>query len=179
MIDIEMLRIEKLIEEREDYENAFFAMESNLKELDLTNYQFNYEIIHKEFDFEDELNEPLDYDYLDKLRDEKLIKERQIYEIDYSKNFNIEIIEKDLLDHIIESYNESDFLEFDFESYEEVYFEDYFDYCYGGYYVEHPKRPSCGDDLDYMPHDNLFDNMDCYDYPESPNENLNGIIFTF
>lgn len=179
MIDIEMLRNEKLIEQREEYENAFFAMEPNMDELNLTGIQFPYEIIPEEFDFEDELNEPLDYDYLDRIRDEKLIEERQIYEINYFRNFNIEIIEKDLLDHIIESYEEPDYFEFDYECYDEVYFEDDFDYCYGGYYVEQPKRPSCGDDLDYMPHDNLFDYMDCYDYPESPNENLGGIIFTF
>lgn len=175
MIDIEMLRIEKLIEEREEYENSFFSMEPKLND-ELT-LQFTYEIIQEPSDYKLELLEPFE-DYFNNLRDEKLIEEREFYEIKYFKNLTKEIIEKDLLDCLIESYEEPNYLEFKFESFDDDFYDDYFE----DYYVEEPvfvKKTCCDCNLDYMPNDNLFDNLDCYDYPEGPNENLNGIIFYF
>ena len=74
MVDIEMLRIEKLIEEREVYENSFFSMEYKDEE-------FKFRISQFEEIYQDYLVEPVEYelfepfeDYFEKLRDEKLIK---------------------------------------------------------------------------------------------------------
>ena len=172
MVDIEMLRIEKLIEEREAYEKAFFSMEPivNDENLELINdFEFTYEVIFEEFEFDEDLHEPAE-DYFEKLREEKLIKERIIYEIDYFKDLDYNIIEIDL-DKLTEPYEEPDYdLGADFE----MYFDDFFD----SLPIEEPtftKLDYCWCDEDYLPHD-YYDNQECYDYPEGPKENLCGII---
>lgn len=164
MVDIEMLRIEKLIEEREAYENAFFSMEYKDEE-------FKFRISQFEEIYQDYLVEPIDYeyglmesfeDYFEKLRDEKLIKERITYEIEYFKNFTYEPIEMDFLDHVIKSYEESEIQEPDFTMYD-FFPEDNFDYPP----VVEPvfRKPLCHwDEMDYMPNDDFYEN--CYYYPD-------------
>ena len=82
------------------------------------------------------------------------------------------------MDILIESYEEPEEPEPDFEMNHEDYFED----CYDDYYIikepELINAPLCGYDLDYMPNDDIYDYLDCYDYPDSPNENLDGIIYS-
>ena len=164
MRDIEMLRIEKLIEERETYENEFFSIEQNDLEFDFTISQYDdcQEIIVEPYDYKEELIEPYE-DYLEKLRDEKLIKQRIAYEIEYSKNLDYKIIEMnfDRFSEILdEPYDEPDYdLEPDFD----IYQDDFFDNSP----VSEPiiKKPSCyREDMDYMPQDDFY--ADCYYYPD-------------
>ena len=80
MIDFEMLRIEKLIEEREAYENEFFSMEPSFE-------VENIELDIIQFNSEEELENPFEIDdFFDNLRDEQLIREREVYEIQFFKN---------------------------------------------------------------------------------------------
>lgn len=177
MVDIEMLRIEKLIEEREVYENSFFSMEYKDEE-------FKFRISQFEEIYQDYLVEPVEYelfepfeDYFEKLRDEKLIKERESYELQFFKNIDFDDFKMDTLDILISSYDECDYpTKHEFENLNEC--NEFFD----NFYVEEPiimNKPACGYDLDYLPNDDIFDNLDCYDYPDGPNENLGGIIFHF
>ena len=162
MVDIEILRIEKLIEEREAYENAFFSMEYKDEEFEFRISQF--EEIYQDFivepvEYEYELYEPFE-DYFEKMRDEKLIKERIAYEIDYFKNLDYNIIEIDV-ESINEPYDEPDY---DIEPYFDMYYEEYFD----PRPVEEPtsRKPRCCCwDLDYMPNDD-YDDTCCYYYPD-------------
>lgn len=174
MLDNESLRIESLIEEREIYENSFFVMEDISKSNEFDNAIIQYELnqeFNESFDFEDELSYSFVLeDELENLRIEKLIRERESYEIQYFRNLNAPSFEMDSLDIQIQSYDEGDF-------YPEPDF-GYFDDCY----IEEPvmmNKPSCGYDLDYLPNDDNFDYLDCYDYPDGPDENLSGIIFHF
>lgn len=159
-----MLRIEKLIEEREAYENEFFSIEQKDTEFDfiISQYEDYQEIIVELYDYEEELIEPYE-DYFEKLRDEKLIKQRIAYEIEYSKNLDYKIIEmnSDSLPEILdEPYDEPDY---DFEPDFDICPNDFFDYCP----VIEPiiKKPSCyWEDMDYMPQEDYY--ADCYYYPD-------------
>lgn len=163
MVDIEMLRIEKLIEEREAYENAFFSMEYKDEE-------FKFRISQFEELYQDYLVEPIDYeydlmesfeDYFEKLRDEKLIKERIAYEIEYFKNIDYNIIEIDV-ESINEPYDEPDYdIEPDFEMY---YEEDFDPRPLWEPTFRKPHR--CCWDSDYMPNDDFNDDAYCYYYPD-------------
>jgi hypothetical protein len=160
MLDIEMLRIEKLIVEREAYENAFFSMEPNDIEFELTIPQFDdcQEFIVEPFNYEDELIEPFE-DYLEKLREEKLISERIAYEMEYSKKLNYKIIEGNS-ESLTEPYSKPDY---HLLPYYDMYPDDFFDHCP----VEEPtfRKPSCNwGDMDYMPNDDSYE--DCYYYPD-------------
>ena len=155
MIDFEMLRIEKLIEEREAYENEFFSMEPSFE-------VENIELDIIQFNSEEELENPFEIDdFFDNLRDEQLIREREVYEIQFFKNQNFEMIENDFLDKIIESYNEPEIPEPDFD----WEYDDFSDPCP----IEEPvfrKLRSCWCDVDYMPHDDNYYGGDCYFYPD-------------
>lgn len=202
MIDVESLRNKKLIEEREMYENDFISIEDIMKSDELDYYwglQYEEYLIgefESELDFyNDNLNGFIypfeDEDFLIQLRDEKLIKERESYEKDYFKF--VDFPDKDIFDFQI-SAREGEFIDvneydYDFEYAPEVYsdFEDYEYYQYEEdmywklFYLKKSQftTPECRcTDLDYMPHDDgLCDYMDCYDYPEGPNENLCGMKY--
>lgn len=165
MLDIEMLRIEKLIVEREAYEIAFFSMEQNDKEFEFTISQFDdyQEIIVEPFDYGELLIEPAE-EYLEKLREEKLISQRIAYEIEYSKNLDYKIIEMDP-NRLTEHYDEPDYdiQSYDFEPDFDMYPDDFFDHRP----VEEPiyRKPSYNwGDMDYMPNDDYYE--DCYYYPD-------------
>ena len=166
MFDREMLRNEKLIEERMDYEKSFLSMEPNDSEFEFTvsNYCTGHVAIEEAFDFE--LAEPLD-DYLDQLRDEKLIDERISYEIECLKDFEGAEIKRDFVDYQIEAYLEPDF-EFDLEMDDYDLDFDYFEDSPFDCYWEEPnlRKPRCGCDRDYMPHDDYDDASECYFYPD-------------
>lgn len=163
MKDIEMLRIKKLIKERESYEIEFFSMKPNDEQFYFTISQFedNLELIVEPYYYEEELIEPYE-DYIEKLRDERLIKERIAYEIEYSKNLDYKIIEMKS-DCSIENEELYDKPYYNFEPDFDMYPDDFFDYCP----VAEPilKKPSCyWDDMDYMPQDDFY--TDCYYYPD-------------
>ena len=166
MRDIEMLRIERLIVERQDYEDAFFSLEPQNDELEYTISQYIREIENISFN-------PFEYeDYLIELRDEKLIKEQEKYE---QNNFSFS--EVDVYDFQIKAM-EDELFENDYDSEYYQYEEEMF------YHLQYLKssqfeKPTCSCmDLDYMPHDDgLCDYFDCYDYPEGPDENLSGVKF--
>lgn len=141
----------------------------------------NYEIdcpTYEEFDylFEQE-------DSLMNMRNEILIKEHESGE---SFEFiAFEFIDEDIFEYQIESmeedrYIEENFQDFDFDP--DDY--DYMQYEENMFLKLHYLREnqfdassSCGCQYnDYMPNDEGFcDYLDCYDYPEGPNENLSGI----
>lgn len=177
VVDTESLRIERLIEEREEYESSFFSFQDILKseELNYAISEFEYcqESFFDSFEFED---------YLLELRDEELIEEREEYENKYFSTIEDEIIEMDSLDLLIKSYDRyeySDYLEI------ENYFEDYdyddeFDFFEDAYIEDSNfmEITYCGCNYqDYMPNDDLYDRLDGCDYPAGPNENLGGVIY--
>lgn len=161
---IDYLRNEELINEREAYEDIFFSMEDILKseEWDFTIFQY---LMQHDFLFEDECI---------RLHDKSLIEEMQSCQTDYPSMSEDEIIEKDTLDLIIES-SENSFPEcrdYDFyglreDFYEWGYFEKYdMDAAYYGH-----------DLLGYVVSDDHFDSLDGCDYPEGPDENINGLRY--
>ncbi len=171
--EIELLRIEALIEKREEYEEEFLSMESfNSLDLLISNYdkleKADYEI--------NPINPFEDADIQMQLRDEKLIEEREIYESDFFSNIESE---SNLFELQIRSYEE-----YDIE--DEILFEEKFDFDYDQYEEEmywelhylrenqFIRQPDCRCPYnDYMPNDDGFcDYLDCYNYPESPDENL-------
>ena len=167
---LENLRIEILIKEREAYENMFFQMGDISKSNELDFRIIQYMSCHELFD-------PFALEEkLENSRIEILIKERETYEIQYFSNVSLDVVEKDFLDILIESYDENDHDAPDFN-----YFEDFMS-VYQGYSGNEPiimDKPTCGYDLDYIPNDDIFDDGNCYDYPEGPKENLWGIIYPF
>ena len=197
MFDIESLINEKLIEERENYENDFISMVDIMKSEEL-NYYIGPEY-EKYFEETSESKESycndtmMDFDYSfeleDKLlqkRDEILIEEHEEYEINYFKDADFELIVDKIFDYQIESFELDSFLEknvpdyaLDPDEYEyDAYGEEMFHHCL---YLEEDQFESlcCGcTNMDYMPNDDgLYDYLDCYDYPEGPNENLSGIKY--
>ena len=197
-MDMESLRNEKLIEEREMYENDFISIEDIMKsdELDYYAHSQYEEYIIREFESEldfhnDNLNGFVypfeDEDFLIQLRDEKLIEERESYEKNYFKFADFP--DKDIFDFQI-SAREGEFIEMkefdqdieygaEYEDYEYYQYEE--DMYWNLFYLKKSQFaiPECGcTDLDYMPYDDgLCDYMDCYDYPEGPDENLCGMKY--
>ena len=168
--EIELLRIEALIEKREEYEEEFLSMESfNSLDLLISNYDKTDYEINPINSFEDE-------DIQMQLRDEKLIEEREDYESYFFSNIESE---NNLFELQIRSYEE-----YDIE--DEILFEEKFGFDYDGYEEEmfwnlhylrenqFIRQPDCRCPYnDYMPNDDGFcDYLDCYDYPEGPDENL-------
>ena len=181
--EIELLRIEALIEKREEYEEEFLSMKSfNSLDLLISNYdkleKADYEI--------NPINPFEDEDIQMQLRDEKLIEEREIYESYFFSNIESEIVESNLFELQIESYEECDY---DIE--DEILFEEKFGFDYDEYEEEmywelhylrenqFIRQPDCKCPYnDYIPNDDGFcDYLDCYDYPEGPDENLYGVKF--
>ena len=193
--DFELLRIEKLIEEREDYEKEFLSLEPSTAELDYQIFQYELELEDMETnlnsnDFEEDLSDPFELEDLHNLlRDMSLIREREEYEAIHFSTIEADLFREDIFDFQIAAKEESleqDGYDCDFE-YEP---EDYEDYVYDQYeedmfwnlhYLRESQfeKPKCGCAyMDYMPNDDGFcDYLDCYDYPEGPEENLNGIKF--
>lgn len=117
-----------------------------------------------------------------------------MYEVDYFSIVCDCFAFVDCYDYQIAAINEEDFFKrngYDYDYKYEV--EDYEDYVYDEYeeemfyYLLYLKKSqfvpqtTCGCAyLDYMPNDDgLCDYLDCYDYPNGPNENLEGIIYHF
>ena len=196
-VDIELLRIEKLIEEREDYEKEFLSLEPSTAEFDYrisqhclelekleTNYAMN--------DFEEDLFDSFEYGALqNQLRDIILINEREEYEAIFFSTIDEDLAINDIYECQIASMEEEGFLELNGYDYDFEYEpEDYDDYIHDQYEEEmfwnlhylrqsQFEKPKCSCAyMDYMPNDDGFcDYLDCYDYPEGPEENLNGIKF--
>lgn len=194
MVDINELRDELLISQRESYENDFFSVVEIEKsnELDEQIFCHEYGEDYLIFEFESNISK----------RDEKLIKEREEYEASY---FSIEelIKEKENFENtlhpiyelltieewnnmMVQKYEENfvfhyeDYSDYNFDyNYDFDYYEDY------GYLDDYQafQRPSmeasygCCGLLDYIPNDDLFDNLDGCDYPEGPDENLLGFRY--
>ena len=193
--DFELLRIEKLIEERGAYEREFLSMEPYTAEFDYQIFQYELELEEMETnfnsnDFEEDLSDPFELEDLHNLlRDVNLIREREEYEAVHFSTIEADLFREDIFDFQIAAREESleqDGYECDF-AYEP---EDYGDYVYDQYeedmfwklhYLRQAQLapPECGCAyMDYMPNDDGFcDYLDCYDYPEGPEENLNGIKF--
>ena len=203
VVDMELLRIEKLIEQREAYEERFFSLEPNVDEFEHIISQYNQELENQENApiteyFEDDLSNPFEFeDRQNQLRDEKLIKEREEYESSDFLVIDDYFASNDIYDFQIAKRQEEEFLEineydYDFE-YEPEDYEDYGDYNDYEYYqyeeemfwtLHYLKQsqfeaPKCNCVyMDYMPNDDgLCDYLDCYDYPEGPDENLSGIKY--
>ena len=185
MIDIEVSRNMKLIEEREDYENDFISIEDILKSEELDYYTTpNYEeyFLKKA---EDDFIQDLDWEFeledcLSQLRDERMIEAHMDMD-EYPFEIDLDIAEYDPLGAQIKSleygediteceYWDDNYYDFDdFYDYEDP-IEDYF------YFESHKfERNSyleasyCGGNyLDYMPHDDIYFRIDGCDYPEGP-----------
>lgn len=196
--DIEILHNERLIQEREEYENSFFIVEDILKseEWNFISSQYESMAINEELNlkvphFENDLQNPFEFeDFLLELRDEKLIGEREEYEANYFAVIDENLVLNDIFDLQIKSREEDEFIEANGYDYDFKYEEEFEDYEYDEYeekmfwelfYLKQNqfKKPNCKCiDLDYMPHDDgFYDYLDCYDYPEGPDENLCGIKF--
>lgn len=172
MFDMEVLRNQQLIEEREIYENNFIRVEDIMKSDEMDYYtcpkfeeyfleDFVYDDIIEELDLEFDFE-----DYLENLRVEQLIEEREAYEMQY---FSIqkETPESDLLDFLIESFEEDNYCpEYDYyDYYDDYYFEEYnmdAAYCGGRLYG-------------YIVDDN--ESFEEFDYPEGPDENIGGFKY--
>ena len=109
-------------------------------------------------------------DDFEKQRDEQLIKEREEYEKEFFSQIVDEMIKSDALDKLISDRLHYIDNHFDFEPspeyqhLEELYCQEFdSDYQNKNY-------------QDYMSDDD-FDNLDEYDYPEGPDENINGINY--
>lgn len=191
VVDIELLRMEILIEQQENYEKEFLSIESPTDELDYHILQYeslieNYEINCPTDDFEEEFDYLFEQeDSLMNMRDEVLIKE---YGNEESFEFiGLEFIDEDIFDYQIESFEQDNFLEetvpdydFDPEDYEDMQYEE--EMSWEIHYLRESQfetQSQCGCPYDdYMPNDDgLCDYLDCYDYPEGPNENLSGIKY--
>ena len=132
-------------------------------------------------------------DYMNQLRDENLIKEREAYEKAYFSTIDENVELNNIFEHQIASREEVEFIEINGYDYDFKYepefdpdfvFDQYEDdMFYKLYYLKQESlmasQESCSCAyMDYMPNDNgLCDNLDCYDYPEGPEENLCGIKF--
>lgn len=183
MFDMESLRNETLIEERQNYENDFISIVDIMKSEELDYYtgpkyeEYFEETTKSEAAFYKD--ESFDFDYLfeceDNLiqqRDEILIRQRLEYEKSYFKH-----VEDDIFDFQIESMEEEKSSQ-ENDSYYDYEIEDYEDYTYDQYeedmfyhllYLKKSQfeAPGCNCPYsDYMPNDDgLCDYLDCYDYP--------------
>ena len=194
MIDMESLRNEMLIEERQNYENDFISIADIMKSEELDYYTGPQFEVYFEKTLESEAPNLDDFDYsfefedsLIHQRDEILIKEHEAYEKNNFEDIVLDLIVDDIFDHQIESFKEDSFLEeivpdydFDFEDYEDMQYEE--EMSWEIHYLRESQfetQSQCGCPYDdYMPNDDgLCDYLDCYDYPEGPNENLSGIKY--
>ena len=170
-VDVEFLCMETLIEEREIYEKEFFTLNpSDIEHIKNQETELFYDLFNP-FEIEDHQNQ---------LRDEILIEEQDKYE---SSIFNDSFSEIDFYDVQISAWDEDEFIEadipnedFDFEIEDYQYEEEMFWYLH---YLKQDQfeqsKCSCAY-LDYLPNDDGFcDYLDCYDYPEGPDENLEGV----
>lgn len=188
-VDIELSYFESLIEEREAYESEFLSMEPPTEEIDYIIISPQHEIddqIAVYFDDSDEdfFNPFENEDRLMQLRDEKLIEEQEEYEANYPAFDDFDLIENDIIiieplgcDELLEEEDFDDckceFEDYEYDEYEEEMF-------YHLLYLKESQFSSlnCGCVyLDYMPNDDICDYLDCYDYPEGPDENLDGIKY--
>ena len=190
VVDIELLRMEILIEQQENYEKELLSIEYPTEELDYLTCQYeslieNYEINCPTDDFEEEFDYLFEQeDSLMNMRDEEFIKE---YGSEESFKFiGLEFIDKDIFDYQIESFEQDNFLEetvpdydFDPDDYEHMQYEE--NMFWELHYLRESQfeAQTCGCPYDdYMPNDDgLCDYLDCYDYPDGPNENLSGIKY--
>ena len=187
MFDRENLRNQQLIEERMEYENEFISIPDIIKSGELDYYtspNFEEYYMNNQFEWEDINMYDFEFeDYLNQLRDEQLIDEKEA-EIE---TLNLQIddyyAEYDPLGAQIESLNDicpySDFL--DFGAYDE-YVKEYELMCdYDSYeddYVEEINMDAayCGNHLFGYVVDDEDVIAEC-DYPEGPNENIDGFIY--
>ena len=105
------------------------------------------------------------------IRDANLIQERVMYEENFLDDASVEIEKSLELDYQIELYLENsqrEFIEYDYHEYDildDYYFEE----------IDRDNLISTCDGFEYVADDeNPFDSFDEYDYPEGPNENING-----
>ena len=196
-VDIELLRIKKLIEEREAYEKEFLSLEPSTAEFDymISQYCLELEKLETDYamnDYEEYLSDSFEYDDLqNQLRDIILINEREEYEAIFFSTIDEDLVINDIYECQIAAMEEEGFLELNGYDYDFEYEpEDYDDYIHDQYEEEmfwnlhylrqsQFEKPKCSCAyMDYMPNDDGFcDYLDCYDYPEGPEENLNGIKF--
>ena len=172
MFDREVLRDQQLIEERIEYENDFIDIDEIIKsgELDVYTtpqfeeyydyeYSFDAEYVETELDLEFDFE-----DYCDRIHDEQLI---EMYEAQIKDYLEIDenISEYDPLEAAIEDLELPS--EPDYE-----YFDEFDDY----YVEEIPMDAAyCGGQLiGYVVGETNFCD---YDYPEGPDENLQGFRF--
>ena len=196
VVDIELLRIEKLIEERESYEAEFFSLEPPADNLDniISKYCMEIECHAVLNNLEDDLDDPFEFEeYLNQIRDERLIEEREAYEKEYFSIADENGVLDDIFEYRIASREEEEFIQingyeydfnyepeyepdFEFDQYEEDMF---YELLYLKQESQMASQQSCSCAyMDYMPNDDgLCDYLDCYDYPEGPDENLCGIKF--
>ena len=190
--DEEFMRMEALIEERDAYEEEFFSMEPSHDEQYFRQLELYLEIAEPEVNFiPDDLEEDIDYpfemeDYFNVLRDERLIKEREAYEAKFISSIPYEgFASNDLIEYQVESMDEEEFFDRNGYGYDFSYEPEFTDFDYGmpdyelyheRHYIE-PESCNCAY-MDYMPNDYGFnDCLECYDYPEGPEENLCGIKY--
>ena len=192
VVDIEFLRFEKLIEEREAYEEEFYSMAPPEEDLGyfIEEYEPQIETPEVTCSFEgleaETVTFPVEF-LQEMLRDEKLIRKMDEHGSKYDDIILDEFALNDIYDFQIAAREKEEFIEMDSYDYEP---EDYGDYEYDQYeedmfwnlhYLRQSQfeKPKCSCAyMDYMPNDDGFcDYLDCYDYPEGPDENLNGIKF--
>ena len=124
---------------------------------------------------------------IESIRDEKLIEEQLVYEENLFSTFLLDMEKSNEIEDIIS--HQIDNFEKNFYPDPESYFEDLFEYEYEDefydcedefYYVYVDSMElaysGCGFQT-YIPNDDPFDNIDGCDYPEGPNENLEGINY--
>lgn len=184
MIDFDELRNEQLIMEREDYENMFFASEDILKSQEFDIQIFNYEYYNGDLENLDFDYSFADYDlkYEDCIskQEETLIKERESYEQDYFVVFD-EMFKPDTLDMIIEhsfEYFEESLLDDYWDDFDFEYYDDWDCNIFDSYYfIDHNRLQadySANGLQGYIVNEDIFDRLDGCDYPEGPDENLDG-----
>lgn len=182
IVDVELLRMESLIENRLAYEEDFLSMAPPADYI-ICEYE-NQEYTLSQ-GLEDDLIDPFELeDYHNQLRDEILIQQREKYE---SVFFNDYYAVNDLFEFQINARDEDlclEEIEYDYTIEAEDYIFDQYeeDMFYHLLYLkqgqfEKPDTCSCPYS-DYLPNDDGFcDYLDCYDYPEGPDENLAGVKF--
>ena len=113
MIDMESLRNEMLIEERQNYENDFISIADIMKSEELDYYTGPQFEVYFEKTLESEAPNLDDFDYsfefedrLIQQRDEILIKEHEAYEKNNFEDIDLDLIVDDIFDHQIESFKE-------------------------------------------------------------------------
>lgn len=175
MFDREVLRNQQLIEERIEYENDFIYIEGIIKSKELDFYthpqfeeyydaensfhaQYYGEELNLEFDFEE---------YGLQIHEKQMIEMQESLIEAYYLEIDNEIPDYDPFKDLIE----------DFQKPPEPDYPDYFD-AYDEYYVEEIPMDAaycCGELVGYVVNENAG-HCD-YDYPEGPDENLQGVGF--